>query len=122
MNRRENTAYLIDSCSLMCMWVIVRSSCLGECGELQDTIAGGLGGPRLAGSSRAYWRLPRFLQLILPYRCRTVNNLDFIQIIGMVVRIVQENGSSPRVVCAIVANATERASSNLSGTITRIYT
>lgn len=43
----------------MSIWMIIRSSCLAECGELQDTFVGGLGGLGLAGSSRAYWRLPR---------------------------------------------------------------
>ena len=60
MHKRDNIAYLIDSWPPMSMcMIVVRSSCLAERGELQDTIVGGLGGLRLAGSSRAYWRLPR---------------------------------------------------------------
>ncbi len=64
MYKRDKTAYLIDSWSPMSMWMIVRGSCLAECCELQDTIAGGL---LLVGSNQRGARA-------LIGACRVFNN------------------------------------------------
>lgn len=61
-------------------------------------MAGGFGGLQLAGSSRAYWRLPRFQTIDVALRCRSLDDVELIEIICIVVRIVQGNGRAIRTV------------------------